>query len=226
MTPKLIAVFALWLSACFAAAVNEWVLNHAYGTVNYLDLTFDDGSLTTIDTSMNFAPHTWLGLNQGRWSPTYHNQDEQSNNLTGNWEGHNFRSFFTFDLTALDPSNPVAHASFRLGSTHGVSRGGPFDLFDVSTEVTVLNVNDRPSREIFIDLGTGMTYGSTYIRAEDAYVEDWIIDLNATAVGDINLVVGSGYFSIGGKHIELVPEPASVVVLALSAFLFWRKSHK
>ena len=169
-----------------------------------------DGGATVFDTNTsNFNPGV---PNQGWWSTTASNSDDNDNYIAGDGlNGHSdWRNFFTFDLR-----------NFRGGATSAVlsivreSADVPatYTLFDVSTDAATLNANNGTSAAIHADLGSGVSYGSFVFPGSGDPVQ---ITLNAAGIAAINAAAGS-FFSIGGTIAPggaNVPEPGTLLLLA------------
>ena len=186
--------------------------------------------------------------NQGYWSDTLSNYDENDNYAIGiNPLGDLSRNFFTFDLSSL--TFPVISATLELTRFNYLSSADSetFGLFDVSTDAVTLNNNVGTSESIYNDLGSGISYGQFEILSDDLSTDVLSFELNAAAISDINAAIG-GWFSIGGdllslgspirdnaealfgssqdggvQHLvlEVVPEPATLLLVGLGT-LFLR----
>lgn len=136
--------------------------------------------------------------NQGWWSDLVANNNALNDNyITGLSGQANFRSFFSFDLSAVHGT--VTSATLRL---QRYEQAGPVTLrfWDVSTPASQL-IGTRQSGfdlTIFEDLGSGSSYGSFLVRSGP---ESDVLSftLNARALAEINRLAGSGYFSIGAS---------------------------
>ena len=188
--------------------------------------------------------------NQGWWSTTMSNYDENDNYSAGmDTQGNNPRNFFTFDLSAL--SLPVISATLELQRYEywSTADSETYGLFDVSTDAVTLNNNVGTSTPIFEDLGTGTSYGEFEIFAEGLPEDILSFELNAAALADIDAAAG-GWFSIGGVLlspgspvgdgterlfgrstgagtqrlvVEVIPEPTTVVLLALGSLMLRKR---
>ena len=137
--------------------------------------------------------------NQGWWSPTLNNVDDNDIYFTGINGVFSLRNFFTFDLTSL--SGTATSATLKVtrafdSGTNGASE--TLEFFDVSTDATTLNNNTGTSQTIFDDLGSGTSYGSFAVAGSGPTNEVLSFVLNAQALTDINNAAG-GFFSIGGS---------------------------
>jgi hypothetical protein len=137
--------------------------------------------------------------NQGFWSATLANADNNTSYQTGNSAGSITRSFFTFDLSGLNLSGQqVTGATLEL-RRYGYSGDASetVQFFDVSTAAATLNNNTGTSATIFNDLGTGTSYGAFSISSSGLTTDLLSFALNSSARADITGAAG-GFFSIGG----------------------------
>jgi hypothetical protein len=101
--------------------------------------------------------------NQGWWSATFANGDDNDNYFAGvvTLPGPTpvvLRNFFSFDLSSACRAATVTLQLTRFTQTGPL----PYLLFDVSTPAPVLNANDVVNPAIFADLGTGAyIYGNS-----------------------------------------------------------------
>lgn len=169
------------------------------------------------------------GLNQGWWSDGTDAFDANDNYITGTYPDHEYRSFFSFDLTELR----IAALTRATLSLRRFSMSGPVDLhlWDVSSDPVRVNHNVGRDKGIFADLGSGTGYGSLHVALSDFGAV--VIDLNAAGLDALKHA--SGYFTIGASatggnfifgssegypvslilegQIAVVPEPASAAML-------------
>ena len=111
------------------------------------------------------------------------------------------RNWFVFDLSAVD--QPIASATLRAyNRTFGYFSPDPTEtwtIFDVSTSISSL-MNGTGGSAAFVDLGTGLIYGSAVVSPADSgvFVE---AALNSDALGALN--AASGLFALGGALTTL-----------------------
>jgi hypothetical protein len=183
--------------------------------------------------------------NQGWWSDTLSNYDENDNYAIGiDPSGDLSRNFFTFDLSLL--TLPVTSARLELTRFNYLSsaESETFGLSDVSTDAVTLNNNVGTSASIYNDLGSGVSYGEFEILSDGLTTDVLSFNLNAAAIGDINAAKG-GWFSIGGALLspsspagifgssqdggvqrlvlDVVPEPTTFALLGLGGLLLERR---
>jgi hypothetical protein len=112
----------------------------------------------------------------------------------------NIRSFFVFDLSALNPGDVINGARLHLfNSAAGYGSSDPFEIFsiyDVTTPITDLTADSLTDTPIFDDLGTGTTYRGLLITTADAgaFVD---VPLNPLGIADLTAGIGS-LFAFGG----------------------------
>lgn len=116
-------------------------------------------------------------------------------------------NFHTFDLSSLTGS--ITGATLRIFAEAGsYDSSGPsetIDFFDVATPAEVLTdpLSDTVAAGgAFVDLGSGVLFGSFEIFASD---DNSFIDvvLNADAIDSLNDAVGTGPWSIGGTFASV-----------------------
>jgi len=201
------------------------------------------------DTSQSPFLSGWN--NSGWWSET---QIPTSDNyFTGNSSvygvPHEHRSYFTFDLATL--TEVALSATLEVARYDYVS-SAPYEtigLFEVSTSPADLHVHKQTSASIFLDLGSGRSYGTSVVSSGGQPNDVLSFPLNADAVSDINAAHG-GFFSIGGALLTLdgtigdsgseaifsssggggpqrlilqVPEPATITLLAFGGLALIRR---
>ncbi len=149
------------------------------------------------------------------------------------------RSYFVFDLPALQSGEEIVSATLRLFDVTS-SGNFSFTLFDVEHSIPTLLTVRTPSTygDIYFDLYSGTSYGETGLLAAATF--DFIdITINADGLLALNVAAGGGFalgggvsndnstFYGGGPGDQLslltleitepsaVPEPGSAVALAL-----------
>lgn len=171
-----------------------------------------------------------------------------------NWFGFNLASQAPITITSAKLY--LFNTSAGLSGYNGVAGSGTYTIYNVSpSSQTVLNSGTTsPGVTVFTDLGSGTSYGSTSYSTADIgnYM---VINLNASALSDLQAAWGSGYFNIGGAATgtgyvfgfsafvlqnqtyleiasspEAVPEPGTWAAAALlvggAGFMRWRKRAK
>jgi hypothetical protein len=134
--------------------------------------------------------------NQGWWSPTVANHDDNDNYFVGQLDhplDGPHRNFFTFDLSSACQAKAVILQLSRFVQSGPVT----YSLSDVSTPAATLNDNVGTSQAIFDDLGTGTTFGSFEVGVGDR-TDVLSFDFNAAAVAAFNAARGN-FFSVGGR---------------------------
>jgi hypothetical protein len=176
----------------------------ALAVVGVVALPATAGAVTvqTFTTSQNMFDE---GVrNQGWWSPTFANSDDNDNYVVGGGAviGRpevTVRNFFTFDLSSACAAGAVELRLTRFDQFQSET----FALFDVSTPTATLNNNAGTSQAIFDDLGSGTGFGS--FPVPDGRASDVLrFPLNAAGVGAFNAARG-GFFSIGGSIPNAAP---------------------
>lgn len=142
----------------------------------------------------------WLPLTSSEQSPI-------GNTLTGWRDGVESRSYFVFDVGTV-PST-VTGARIRLLNKryYSTNTSEEIELFDVTTPVSEVVGAERRD-DIFDDLGTGASYGTTTLVANattndfDNVVQEYFeVVLTQAAINGINQATAQGqrYFAIGIK---------------------------
>ncbi len=104
-----------------------------------------------------------------------------------------YRNWFTFDLSGITQN--IVSATLRLYSGY-VSHSGTYNVYDISTRTNTLIASGSGKTRIYNDLGTGLRFGSKFIRSND---DRRIIDvvLNGAAIASLN--ASNSVWAIGGR---------------------------
>jgi len=166
-------------------------------------------------------------------------------------DGSEIRNFFSFDLSSLSDSDEIAGATLELTKFQYYSEDSSetYGLFHVDTLAATLNnrLDTRLDEVIFNDLGTGVSYGEFEISKSGVAGDVLSFELNNEVISAINTsIAGDGWFSVGGAVsslgdsgvelifasggyygtqrllVNVVPEPASIILLS-SGLLFLRR---
>jgi PEP-CTERM motif-containing protein len=175
-----------------------------------------------LNTSDNrFSPPA---RNQGWWSSTAQNNEINDNYFTGRSLGKDYRSFFSFDMSAIDLSRQnVVSTRLELSQYFyaGSDAGETIEFFDVSTPAAILNRNTGPNNAIFDDLGSGTSFGSfvvpqyaPFFDPNHSPLSTVSFSLNPAAVASVRAASG-GFFSIGGS-LSSISGPADQGVFSAS----------
>jgi hypothetical protein len=224
MNHKLTLSIAALAVAAFSSA--DYIMGFS-GAPLSLDIKLSDGS--HFITSTSWSPVSASSYNQGWWSNTAGNSDDNSNTIAGDFAGSQYRNFFSFDIANLNLTGKTITRAVLSGDVAGVQGTDiSYYLFDVSTDVYTLNANNGTSTSIFNDLGTGNSYGGYSIDASDSNTtKNFILDFNA--ISDITATkdAGGNFFSIGGAlQPGAVPEPMTMAVLGLGAAAMLRRRRR
>jgi hypothetical protein len=174
----------------------------------------------TLSTSQSeFAPGI---LNNGWWSSTGTHILNNDNYGVGMAQGLTVRDFFTFDASLLGGCARSARLQIprglESGEIGGATTGATLALHDVSTDALTLNRTTGPNLAIFVDLGTGASYGSRFFPTAPPFVSDsFVAYLNAAGVQALNAAfLAGGFFSIGGM---LLGEPVNTFLFGLTPMI-------
>jgi hypothetical protein len=142
--------------------------------------------------------------NSGNYRSNGFHDSTNPNFIVGQISATQFHNFFVFDLSGV--AGKVKSASLSvLNPDFGYNSSDPsetFTVFDVSTPVSALNADQANAVDIFNDLGSGTTYGSTDVpdTSDNTVIT---FDLNAAAIDAINN--NHTQFAIGGALTSLNP---------------------
>lgn len=200
------------------AAVFLLILSAAVASGDEIEITVDDTG--------------WYD-DTGFHDPT---NDNYIAGLCSDCGGEVFRNFFVFDLTDLPT---VVSAELEV-YTFTVETSGRYTLYEVTTDIPTLRLGGIGRTDIYADLGDGPIFGVyDFLATEDGIRVR--IPLSAAAVSAINsaedIAFGGAYDSpqsvffgsTGAFPAELiltvVPEPASIVLVALMTTCLGLRRH-
>jgi hypothetical protein len=177
------------------------------GSAPAASAVINPGSNTVLSTADNPINGFW---NQGWWSTTDANGNSNVNYIAGSLApARTFRDYFTFDITALNPSRcPLRSATLNV--ERGTGSGAAvlnYQLFEVTTDPVALSDKGlNPNAAIFTDLGDGPVYGSYNLPTTGG--PNFNLALNATGIAALVAAVTNGdqWFTVGGS---LVPQPVA-----------------
>ena len=112
-----------------------------------------------------------------------------------------YNSFFSFDLAAISGTVTSGTLRLELESYFGPDSSEAFTIFDVTTDVTLLNQSCTGCLTEFNDLQSGNAYGTGVVSSSDVGSVIDII-LSAAAIADINAASG-GLFALG-VHVDQI----------------------
>ena len=115
-----------------------------------------------------------------------------------------FRDFFIFDLSSLAGQTVLSARLVLYNPNDGyfsTNTTETFALFDVTTDIAVLQAGGAGLTSIYDDLGSGTSYGSRFV-GEATEGTPVFTTLNADGVTAVNAALG-GSFAIGGTLTTL-----------------------
>ena len=140
-------------------------------------------------------------FDRGWYSDSGFHDDANIYTVTGDADGNTYNSFFTFDLSAI--SGTVTSGTLRLELELYLSPDASeaFSIYDVTTDVNILNQHCSNCIGTFNDLQSGAIYGAGAVSASDV---NTVIDitLSSLAIADINTASGE-LFAVGVSLDEL-----------------------
>ena len=172
------------MKKCYKLAITAAIVGFGLGTLN----------------AAQAATFTINASDQGWWAAeggiNGHNDNDNTNYITGYIRGTDLRNFFTFALGAIAG---VTSATLQIQRFEGsVSPTETLGFFDVSTPANIVtHKNSSPNNSIYNDLGSGKNYGTFDVTTSGDPNEILSFVLNSDAIADINARSGK-FFSIGG----------------------------
>jgi hypothetical protein len=182
---------------------------------------------------LNTIDRGWYNDSDGFHNPNITNYG------VGYLDSVEYRNFLVFDLSSVSSSQLITSASLRLFNPVN-STLGTYAVYDVTTDITTLRAGGNGLFSSFIDLGTGISYGSVSIP--NSFSNQFVtVTFNAVGVQALNAAKG-GLFATGGTFTwpgsvfsssggrepndgwtqlvfesTTVPEPATMTVFGLGA---------
>ncbi|MEM9342474.1 MAG: VPLPA-CTERM sorting domain-containing protein [Pseudomonadota bacterium] len=158
---------------------------------------------STIASAATFTIGTDEGLvspgrdNQGWWNDTFGNSNSNNDNYIVGMSsgGSEYRNYFTFDLSGL-VGQVITSIELQV-RRYGQTSAGNYTLWDVDTSAADLAQRNTLDTSIFNDLGSGDSYGSTFVATGGSTNDVISFTLSGDAIADANAAIG-GYFSVGG----------------------------
>ena len=173
---------------------NQYLFGYSLGAPGDVQLRLTYGTSVVIN-SANLGWYNNLG-NHTASNPNYFVGDN----------GVNFyRNFFVFNLPAL--SSQFVDAELLVNSYNNVSPSGveTYQLYDVTTSITVLTNSASGATNVYTDLGSGAVYGGRNVYvSESGFIAS--IPLNGSFLGAA-LANSSGRIALGGALTSLNPAP-------------------
>ena len=203
-------------------------------------------SLTSIAT---YATEIAINASDSGWyrDGGFH-ESINKNTLTGNLASIDYRSFYLWEIPEFNESVISARVDFEIYYSLGAFGGDDqlATVFDVNSTNIALLTTDNGSghgREIFNDLGSGLSYGEFNVASFETYGYILSVNLNSNAIEAINNSKGQSfafgivnntpylenkYFLFSDSsgvstqtlslEIEQVPEPQSYSMFLLGIF--------
>ncbi|MEH2145715.1 PEP-CTERM sorting domain-containing protein [Nostoc sp.] len=190
------------MKKCYKLAITVAVVGFGLGTLN---------AAQAATFTVNASDQGWWAAEGGQ---NGHNDNDNTNYVTGYIRGTDLRNFFTFDLGAIAG---VSSATLQIQRFEGsVNPTETLGFFDVSTPANVVtHKNSSPNNSIYNDLGSGKNYGTFDVTTSGDPNEILSFVLNSDAIADINARSGK-FFSIGGALLGDLEEGGENYLFAAS----------
>jgi hypothetical protein len=144
------------------------------------------------------------------------------NILVGQSSQETHRNYFVFDLTGVTDNVTTAQlvVNSPFGSYISPDLTETWTIFDYTSAIAILQNQNSSSVGAYNDLGSGNAYGSAIVSEASEGIPNGptfpvVIDLNATAIADINAARG-GNFALGGA-LTTINGPDSQLFFAFSS---------
>jgi hypothetical protein len=221
-TNRIVLLFAAVLGLCCLARVQAqpFVMGYSGSDENHLVVTTSLGTVT-LSTG---------GVNQGWWADGGEHDPGNTNHATGWYGSTGYNSFYIFDPSLL--VGPATGATLILNDYFPDADYGtpPFNLsfWDVTTSANTLLNSTGDSGQTYIDLGSGINYGSLSYGGGGTIT----VTLNGNAVNQINLDETSPSLFAVGVHLDSagqVPDSGatfSLLGMGLTLLLGLRRRRK
>ncbi|MEG5041164.1 MULTISPECIES: DUF4347 domain-containing protein [unclassified Microcoleus] len=178
----------------------QYVFGYSYTDWPQLNLTFSDGTASSITTN----DAGWVEANSGG---TFTYDNDNQNTATG-FAGPEYRSYFLFNISSLT-GKTVTSATANFPSSVGTATpdaSESFELFDFNESFYQNGGLVGPGKPIHDDLITGMKYSaSPYVFQNSSGYQPFSLTLSAAAITDLNQAISSAniLFGMGGAVTTL-----------------------
>lgn len=182
---------------------NQYLFGYSLGAPGDVQLRLTYGTSVVIN-SANLGWYNNLG-NHTASNPNYFVGDD-SVNL--------YHNFFVFNLPAL--SSQFVDAELLVNSYNNVSPSGveTYQLYDVTTSITVLTNSASVATNVYTDLGSGAVYGGRNVYVSESGLIS-SIPLNGSFVA-ATLANSGGRIALGGALTSLNPAPTTEYLFGAS----------
>jgi autotransporter-associated beta strand protein len=173
---------------------NQYLFGYSLGAPGDVQLRLTYGTSVVIN-SANLGWYNNLG-NHTASNPNYFVGDDSANL---------YHNFFVFNLPAL--SSQFVDAELLVNSYNNVSPSGveTYQLYDVTTSITVLTNSASGATNVYTDLGSGAVYGGRNVYVSESGLIS-SIPLNGSFVAAA-LANSGGRIALGGALTSLNPAP-------------------
>lgn len=153
--------------------------------------------LCFISSAARATVFSFQTADQGWWSNGVSNSTSNTNYITGFFDGSEYRSFFSFDLSSLNLAGYQVNSVSLSIPNPGIGSDRWVLLNQVTTPFNQLTQGGSPNASIFADLGDG-AYASFFVgTGEDPVVRTLSnIGMFSSFFNDL-LAAQGGYFSLG-----------------------------
>jgi hypothetical protein len=171
--------------------------------------------LVAIASTAHATVFTVYATDGGWFTENGWHQSVSDNYLTGVFQGGEYRSFFTFDIPALDGSVVSAVLQAPNPDVNSVDPNETYTVYDYTLPNSLhIDYFFPTGVPIFLEFGGGTSYGSALVNATPP-TDPVVVALNASGRGDISAAQGSE-FALGGAITTLSGTGASEYIFSLS----------